>query len=258
MKKIFFILIIILLKNNIYAMEENNIVIAAHSRPPFFIYEKNTNAPYDGDLYNLVVKIFTEAKIPYEFREMPLLRSFQQIKMNQIKICSPFAFKNKDRVSYSLFSKSYFQDKQMVVLYKKNSDKFKNINTLKELILNHNFKILVKVGYSYGVYFDDLMRKHKNFDNSVFKASPASNIVLTSADNTEMFYNIIHDKADYLLVGRNEGEYLLKMNPDFNLNLEIKDLEDVPSGEKRYLMCSYKVGNDIIAKINKQIDQLKN
>lgn len=51
---------------------------------------------------------------------------------------------------------------------------------------------------------------------------------------------------------------MLKLHPDFNLNLEIKDLEDVPSGEKRYLMCSYKVGNDIIAKINKQIDQLKN
>ena len=83
-------------------------------------------------MYNLVVKIFTEAKIPYEFREMPLLRSFQQIKMNQIKICSPFAFKNKDRVSYSLFSKSYFQDKKKWLFYiKKNSDKFKNINTLK-------------------------------------------------------------------------------------------------------------------------------
>ncbi len=257
MKKIFFLLFVVFIGHNAYATDDN-LVIAAHSRPPFFIYEKNTNAPYDGDLYNLVVKIFNEAKIPYEFREMPLLRSFQQIKLNHIKICSPFAFKNKDRLAYSYFSKSYFQDKKMVVLYKKDSSKFKNINTLKDLILNNSFKILVKVGYSYGVYFDDLMRKHKNFDNSVFKASPAKDIILTSADNTEMFYNIMHDKADYLLVGRNEGEYLLKMNQDFNQHLEIKDLEDVPSGAKRYLMCSYKVGEAIMVKINKQIELLKN
>ena len=71
-----------------------------------------------------------------------------------------------------------------------------------------------------------------------------------------MLQDIITGNADYMFMGRNEAEYLLNENPLFKNNLEIKDLNDIPEGEKRYIMCSKIVGKETIDKINNVIDKI--
>ena len=59
-----------------------------------------------------------------------------------------------------------------------------------------------------------------------------------------------------MLISRYEAEYLFKEFPKYKNSLTIKDLDDLNFNEKRYLMCSKRVGEDTINKINLQIKKI--
>lgn len=238
------------------AQEKDKLLLAVQDRPPYFIYKKNVTTPDDGVIYHLILKILNNANINFEFKNVPLIRSVSEIKSNKDKTCLPAAFKNKEREDIALFSKAYFQDKKTVIVFRKNDNKFKNYDKFENILKNNEIILLLKLGYIYGKYIDDLIFEVKKYNNGEFKLNNLSALILTSMNNTEMFYEIMNKKADYLIIGRNEGEYLFEQNPKFNQELEMKDLIDMPEGEKRYIMCAKMVGKQTMDKIDKEISKI--
>jgi len=93
--------------------------------------------------------------------------------------------------------------------------------------------------------------------NRNIKTYSIQGIFLTSNDNKGMFNEILNKKADYMLIGRNEGEYLFNEDPLFKKSLEMINLNNLPEGEKRYFMCSKRMEKDLISSIDKEISKLK-
>ncbi|MGY3804193.1 hypothetical protein ACWNT8_09050 [Pigmentibacter ruber] len=253
MRIFYVILSIILLDFSLAFSLEDKIFIAVYDRPPFVIFDKDTGLPKDGILYKQAIKILEKSRISYEFKEMPLIRSLEIIKKNEMKICTIYAYKSKDREAYSFFSEPYYSEKRLVLVALKNSEIVNKAKTLEELLKIDDFKIQLKVGYSYGLNVDQLVKKYKNFSNSIDKVADERKIYLTSDNILEMLYNIVKKKADYMLINGSEFEYFYNLEYELKENLQYKLFPDIPEGEKRYFMCSYKVGEELINKINKTI-----
>ena len=241
---------------NIYSVESEKIILHYIERPPYFILEEGTNKLNDGIIYNLAVKILTTAKIQYEFNNVPFIRSIIEIKENKIKICSPSALKNKEREEFAYFSKPIFQDKKTVIIIRKNDDRFKKYSITDEILKDSNFIILLRIGFSYGVYLDNKVLKYKNIVLSELHPNKQKGTLFSSENNNSMLNDILEKKADYMFMGRNEAEYLIGKKSEFKKLLTIKQLRDQPEGEKRYFMCSKSVGIDKMNKINKAISKI--
>lgn len=252
--RIFYIILSIILFDFLLAFSgEDKILIAVYERPPFFIFDKDTGLPKDGILYKKAIKILEKSGISFEFKEIPLIRSMEMIKKNETKICTFFAIKTKDREAYSFFSEPYYSEKRVVLVALKNSEIVNKAKTLEEVLKNDDLKIQLKVGYSYGLNADKLVKKYKNFSNSTDRVADERKIYLTSDNILEMLYNIVNKKADYMLINGSEFEYFYNLEYELKENLQYKLFPDIPEGEKRYFMCSYKVGEQLINKINRAI-----
>ncbi|WP_348524542.1 hypothetical protein [Pigmentibacter sp. JX0631] len=145
----------------------------------------------------------------------------------------------------------------MVLVTLKNSEIVNKARTLEDVLKIEDFKIQLKIGYSYGAFADHLVKKYKNYSNTTDRVADEKKIYLTSDDITGMLFNIVRKKADYMLINASEFEYFYKLEKEFKQNLQFKLFPDVPEGEKRYFMCSYKVGDDFMKKINKVIKLLQ-
>ncbi len=240
----------------IFAQNMEKISIEYITRPPYIISSKDDSKPIDGVIYKLIIKIFNEAKIPFEFKNVPVIRTFESIKENKKKVCSPSSFKTKEREENAIFSKAIFQDKKTVIIILNRNKEIKKLKKSQEVLSNNNLKLLVKIGFSYGKYLDEKVLFYKKIVLAEKNPQESKNVIFTSSDNNMMLQDIMTGKADYMFIGRNEAEYLLNENPLFKINLEIKDLNDLPEGEKRYIMCSKIVGKETIDKINIEIDKI--
>jgi hypothetical protein len=107
-------------------------------------------------------------------------------------------------------------------------------------ILNKkNIKLLIKDGFSYGKYLD----------NNIAKYQPTTISSLTT--NHNMLNMIKNKRADYMLISYEEAYNLFQTDITLEKNMKIRYLTDIPKGNKRYLMCSQKVPDSFINKINK-------
>ena len=258
MKKtfIYILLIFCFISIKSFAQDIEKISIEYITRPPYFISSKDDSKVIDGVIYKLILKIFNEANIPFEFKNVPVIRTYDSIKENKKKVCSPSSFKTKEREEKAIFSKSIFQDKKTVIILSSRNKEIKKLKNSQDILANDNLKMLVKIGFSYGKYIDEKVLFYKKIVLAEKNPQQSKNVIFTSNDNNMMLQDIITGNADYMFMGRNEAEYLLNENPLFKNNLEIKDLNDIPEGEKRYIMCSKIVGKETIDKINNVIDKI--
>ena len=99
MKKtfIYILLIFCFISIKSFAQDIEKISIEYITRPPYFISSKDDSKVIDGVIYKLILKIFNEANIPFEFKNVPVIRTYDSIKENKKKVCSPSSFKTKER-----------------------------------------------------------------------------------------------------------------------------------------------------------------
>ncbi len=252
-KIILFVILNFLFINKSYSFEDEKIYLYVQNRPPYFIFDKKNEIPIDGITYKIVRKILNSSNISYEFNNIPLVRAIPAIKENKLKICYPNAVKNKEREEISYFTKPFYKDKKSIIIIKKNNFKFNDYKNFVDILKNNNFNLLLKVGYSYGDYIKKQIYLIKKYNNSFVENHLPQGIILSTKDHEKMLYEIKDNIADYMILGRNEAEYFFEKDPVLKNYLEMKELNDFPEGEKRYLMCSKKVGTELIKKIDIEI-----
>ncbi len=96
-----------------------------------------------------------------------------------------------------------------------------------------------------------------------YKIGSAENIIndnyilnLTFLENTQMLQQITANRADYMIMAKNEFQYFKKNNFEIVKYLTFKGFSDIKVGNKRFLFCSKKIGKTNMKKINDSI--LKN
>ncbi len=210
--------------------------------PPYYYTKDNTAHGY---LYRKVEQICKDAKIEATFFSLPVKRAIRKVKLANKQNCSIGWFKTHKREKFANFSLPIYQNRPLVVIKKKkNIHKFKKYHLLKDIFLDKTLTTIMIDGFSYGSIVDKIIKENHP-------------IVYTFTGNQKQLIKMLaKDRMTYFLVAPEEIFTLLKtngLNPNDFVSFK---LDDIPIGNKRYLMCSKNTPQATMNKLNNSIKKL--
>ena len=214
-----------------------------HDRPPFRVWNK------DGTVTGLFVeqakKAFDGAGISYAFKRSTASRTQQFLKQNKQPVCSTGWFKTAERAAYALYSEPFYQGSGTGALVRKDHNEALWHKTFASLLADNTLKVGLRRGWSYGKFFDGLLKQH---------ATPNVQHTQTNAGSAAM---LMGGRFDYLLVSVDTADFLMKSVTGGVEKLTLMKMQDSPPGELRYIMCSKNVGDAFMKRLNAAIKKLQ-
>ncbi len=210
-------------------------------RPPYVYVEDNIFL--HGLVGTPAKRAFEKAKLPYRLVEIPPKRQLVMIKKNSGKYCGLGWFKNKKREKFGKFTLPIYKDALSIALALSNNNKIHDNASIEDLIKNDNLILLVRNGFSYGKYIDEMIKQHH------------TKLYIVTADNEKILLMLIAGRGDYFLVSYEEA-----LNLVINSDKPISDFNFIypknnKHGEYRYIFCSKKVSDKEIELLNRAIKQ---
>jgi polar amino acid transport system substrate-binding protein len=186
---------------------------------------------------------FQKADIPFQWKKTPSKRQMLIIKNNKGCDCAVGWFKNPEREKFAKYTLPIYQDRPQIALTRADNEKLRSGMTVDSLFSDPNLILGVKNGYSYGIYLDMKIVQHK----------PA--VEKTTCENINMLKLIHVRRWDYFFIAPEEADWLIESSGLSKKDFKYIEFKDIPEGEKRYIMCSQKVGDEIIERLNKAITE---
>ena len=230
----FMTLISILITSNLYA--EDKIKILYHERPPYVVTD--SNGVVSGITANVVNKAFQNAKIAHFWQKIPSKRQIMILKKNKGKNCLVGWFKNSNREKFAKFTKSIHQDESIVGLSLFSNTKINSGQTIEKVFQNKDLTLLIKSGYSYGLFIDNLIKKYNPNHDEV------------TVENINMLRMINLARVDYFFTTKEEMKSLIKSAGYSLHDYKFIEFSNMPLGNKRYILCNLKVEDETMDKLN--------
>lgn len=225
----------VFLSINVYSAEKT-VTLYYNERPPYMV--TGPGGEVTGVTASRAAKAIKDAGFTVKWKLVPTNRQLVELKQNESEFCGVGWFKNTERETFAKFTKAIYQDKPTVGIVRSDSG-IQNGVKLSDLLKEKKIKLLVKDGFSYGPYIDELLKS--------FVANKQS----TTTENADLIKMVSSSRADMLFASQEEADLLIQESKLSNLKFII--FADVLEGEKRYLICSKKMPDKIIEKINKKI-----
>jgi len=233
-KKLLFTFYFLFSTQNIFADTLN---ILFEERPP---YVTKTHDSLKGLVATPLLDALKKTDIKFVLKEKPSKRHLHEIKINKTAVCAIGWFKNPQRESYAKFTKAIYQDQPMGIIARVDNKKIPSKPTIDNLFKDNGVRILGKTSYSYGTFIDTKLQQYKVKRFNV------------NSDNFKMLTLIGKKRADLMFISFEEATQVLEKHP-LKQELRFVKLQNMPSGNKRYLICSQKTSNEIISMINKNL-----
>lgn len=209
-----------------------------NERPPF-------TSLVDGAVVGLVAApietAFRKAGIAFKWVDTPVARQFLMVKADSGQDCLAGRFKNADRESWARFSKPVYQDQPQGLMVRSDTAKAVTFSKLEEAVSAPDFRLLVKLSYSYGATIDRWLEQRN---------PPART---TSDENLSMLRQINQRMADGFIIAAEEAQGLIKQSGLPPANFQLLKFPDAPEGELRYIMCSRQVPQETMDRLNSAI-----
>lgn len=235
MKKIAFSALLVLLMLPQSVMCET-LTVSYLERPPYY-HTRQGRA--DGFLIELSKRIFQDAGVEVVFEMMPPKRIMMELKNADNVHCSVGWFKKPEREEFAKFSLPIYRDRPVVILTtKKQKQMFARHETLRDVFLDKSLIMATMSAFSYGSYIDGL---RKDVFPKTHEISSRQNLLPKL---------IMKGRAAYMLTAPEEVETLVRsagLDPDDFVAIT---MPDIPAGNRRYLIFTRGVSDDMIKKIN--------
>ena len=211
------------------------ITLHYNERPPY--YMTGSLGVY-GLCVDPVKLAFNRAKIPFRWEKTPAKRQLDIVKSNRSKDCLIGWFKNSEREKFAKYSHFIYQDKPTIALARMDNDNIISNGTLDGTLLNSDLVFLRKNGYSYGPLID----------TKITRLTPRQE--MTNAENIGMLKMIHSKRVDYFFISEEEATALIATSGLLKTDFKFIRFTDIPKGNKRYLLFSKQVADEVIEKIN--------
>lgn len=216
------------------------LIVGYFHLPPYYL----RGTPPRGILLDRIARALSSAGIPYLLVEMPINRILLDVKQNAGPFCSAGWFKTMERERFALFSRPIFRNGQTRVLVRMDeSARFIRFKTLAELIDSREFCPGLARSFSYGETFDSTLRERQ-------KACRGP-----GADHNNLLKMLKAHRFDYVLMAPEEIEALAEFGQVRSSEFHQLIFEDVPVGNLRYVMCSKKTDEEVIARLNHELEK---
>ncbi len=212
------------------------ITLHFNERPPYLV------AAADGSATGLSAtparQAFAAAGIAVRWAQTPTTRQLSVIRDNEGLDCAIGWFRKPDREAFAKFSKPIYRDRPTVVLA---HAAFVPERRLADLLRRPGVTVLVKDNYSYGAMIDALLAEKRAF------------VLSTTAENQQMLRMVAERRVDMMFAAEEEAQYLVGQAGAAARGVQMLRLEDVPMGERRHLMCSKRVPDALLERLNAAI-----
>lgn len=214
------------------------ITLLYNERPPYLIAAKDQSA--SGLTGTPAAKAFAKAGIAVHWSMLSTKRQVQTLTENAGASCAIGWYHKPEREQFAKFSKPIYRDRPFVGIAAAGF-KLEKGTKLTEVLQDKNVRILLKEGFSYG-----------DIDPWLLKVQ--ATIVNSNGEVVEMMQMIKARRADLMFAAREEADYLLRDAGFKSSDFQLIEFPDMPQGKTRHLMCSKKVPDEIMKKIDAAID----
>lgn len=210
-------------------------------RPPYYVYDKDG---VRGIILNRAIYVLKQAKVEFELELSTPNRIIASFKRGDKNICSPGWFKTKERTRWAKFSLPIYQNSPIVLLTGKWNNGLIKKHFLSDIFRSRSLTWGRIKNFSYG---DVIERYQKEFRPKV---------VNVDGNQLNLINMLRHKRFSYILISPEEIDFLIASAGYDKRDFLIIHLNDVKEGNKRYLMFSKDISDNLIEKINKTIFKL--
>ncbi|HEX5683005.1 MAG TPA: transporter substrate-binding domain-containing protein [Ideonella sp.] len=208
-------------------------------RPPYAVQRAGSDEVH-GLSATPAAQAFKSAGIAFRWVGMPTMRQLVTLKNNGAPpACAVGWFKNPERELHFKFSKPIYRDKPTVALAR--ADYTQASATLADTLRQPGLQVLIKDGFSYGPLIDQLLIQSK------------VERIVTSADSVPMIRMVAAQRAHFMFAAEEEAAYLVEQAGVPTTQLRTLRFTDLPHGERRHILCSKTVPDELIERLNKAI-----
>ncbi len=219
------------------AAAQTPIVLQHDERPPFLKTEADGSV--SGVVATPVVQAFQKAGIPYVWKYESATRQVAQIQRGA-RVCSVGWYKTPEREQYAKFSKPISQDTPTIALAN-SSFQVQGKADLEQILSEPEVTVLIKTSIVYGPYLDTRFARMK------------AKRIATYEEFGAMIRLIKLGRAQITFIPIEEAEYYIdKMGYSRN-DFNIIHFADMPPGQKRYIMCSKSIENEVMERLDAAI-----
>jgi uncharacterized protein (TIGR02285 family) len=223
----------------VHAQEHvQELTIAWRSKPPHQYVE---NGVEKGILLERARAVFQEAHLPTHFVEEPAKRIWHNFAIQTENYCSFGWYRIPERESLVQFSAIFHTDPPHTLLVAPEAlAAVQKHKTLASLLDDPQLTRGMVDGVSYGPQLDAMIKHSRN------------HVELSSAAPLIMANMIANHRASFMLIDREDWEYMRDRENGAH-NLVQLDLQGMPNGLSRYIVCSNDVSAETMKKINAAI-----
>ena len=221
---------------------EEPLAMLFRDKPP---YSYVANGIMQGFLLERTREILDRARVPMHFMEVPPKRIFQDIQGNASPVCSFGWYKIPEREAYAKFSKPIHQDRPHVVLASASViEAVRKHKKLSDLMADASLSISLADGVSYGPELDRMIAAFPGrIDRGVIPP-------------LQVAKKITARRADFMFIDQEDYDHLMSSSPEFRDEKLVRiEYPDLPAGLKRYILCSQKVSDEVMTRIDASIER---
>jgi polar amino acid transport system substrate-binding protein len=219
------------------ASAENHVSILYINYPPYYVNEGDEPK---GVLISKVKNLMEKAEFKADFSCYPSKRILDAIRHGE-KVASIGWFKTKERESYARFSLPIYTNKAVgVFALDEVGKKLSVFSSLKSIMESRQFKLGLISGHSEGKYIDELVTLH-----------PAQ-VSMVNGCQVQLLKMLKARRFDFILLPPEEVDTLTK-EARFDKKYVLLEMDDIPEGNKRYIIYSKSIPQELIDKVNDAI-----
>jgi polar amino acid transport system substrate-binding protein len=215
------------------------LVVQYSDRPPFMMLD--SGGAMTGSVGGPAAHAFQMAGISVKWEASSSKRQLAILQADATPVCSIGWYKTTEREQYAKYTKAVSQDSAMVALANADFHAADN-GRIEDLLSNPNISVLVKDAVVYGTYLDSQFGKMK-----------ARRV--TSIDEYGPMVRLVRlGRVQLTFIPIEEANYYIEKMGYARSDFNIIHFSDMPPGERRYILCSKKVDDAVIEKLNAHIN----
>ena len=204
-------------------------------RPPSVT--RSPDGSVSGIAATAAMRAFKAAGIPYELQFMSAKHQLVNLQANEEPLCSIAWYKTPEREAFAKFTRPVSQDTQTIALTNINFQAPQHA-TIENLLANPETRILLKQAVVYGSYVETRL------------SSAKAHVIRTYDEYETIVRAIKNGRADLTFATLEEVDYYAKHLGYPIAAFNVIRFDDVPPGEYRHILCSKKVPDAIIERLN--------
>lgn len=207
-------------------------------RPPFVM--RTTDGGVEGLAGTPAGAAFRKAGIAFVWEPTSMSRQVKMLRDGEANECVVGWHKTSERESFAKFTLPVYKDGPIVGVARADYV-FAPGNTLASGLATPGLRVLVRDKYSYGERIDAMFQRVK------------PTLIASNQPNLQLVELIKAGRADLMLASQDEANLLIRHAPSSQKELTLVRFADIAQGVERYIVCSRKVPDEVINKLNKAI-----